>query len=114
MGPLIYPPHSRMYEKLRFLQNAIGAVPSAYASWLAQRGAKMLHLRMKAHAQNALMVARALRASPHIEKVIYSGLEGDKRNALAWRILSSHAKSLLDLLEDPRRQGFPFRRYDFV
>ena len=97
-----------MYEKLRFPQNAIGAVPSAYDSWLAQRGAKTLHLRTKAHGQNALMVARALKASPHVEEVIYPELEGDKRDVLAWRMLSSHAKKFIGPLEDPAREGFPF------
>jgi hypothetical protein len=58
MGALILPPHSPVYEQLRFLQNAIGVVRSAYDSWLAQRGAKTLHLRMKVHGQNSLMVAR--------------------------------------------------------
>jgi cystathionine gamma-lyase len=109
MGAVILPPLesstlTRAYEKLRFLQNAIGAVPSAYDSWLAQRGAKTLHLRMKAHGENALLVARALKASPHVEEVIYPGLEGDKRNDLAWRMLSPHAKKFIG----PRKEGFPF------
>ena len=109
MGALILPPLespalTRIYEKLRFLQNAIGAVPSAYDSWLTQRGAKTLHLRMKAHGENALLVARALKASPHVEEVIYPGLEGDKRNDLAWRMLSPHAKKFIG----PRKEGFPF------
>ena len=46
--------------RLRYLQNAMGAVPSAYDSWLAQRGAKTLGLRMKAHGANALRLARWL------------------------------------------------------
>ena len=65
-----------MADKPRFLQNAIGAVPSAYDCWLAQRGAKTLHLRMKQHGRNALAVARALEASAGVEEVIYPGLEG--------------------------------------
>ncbi|KIJ91857.1 hypothetical protein K443DRAFT_685698, partial [Laccaria amethystina LaAM-08-1] len=93
-----------MGAKLRFLQNAIGAVPSAYDPWLAQRGAKTLHLWMKAHGENALLVARALKASPHVEEVIYPGLEGDKRNDLAWRMLSPRAKKFIL----PRKEGFPF------
>ena len=109
MGALILPPLEspalrRIYEKLRFLQNAIGAVPSAYDSWLTPRGAKTLHLRMKAHGENALLVARSLKASPHVEEVIYPGLEGDKWNDLAWRMLSPHAKKLIG----PRKEGFLF------
>ena len=72
MGALILPAHhAALADKLRFLQNAIGAVPSAYDCWLAQRGAKTLHLRMKAHGSNALAVARALARSPHVEEVVY-------------------------------------------
>ncbi|KIO22433.1 hypothetical protein M407DRAFT_9912 [Tulasnella calospora MUT 4182] len=60
MGAAIIPPHrSDVADKLRFLQNAIGAVPSPYDCWLAQRGAKTLQLRMKTHGQNALAVANA-------------------------------------------------------
>ncbi|KAJ3915004.1 Cys/Met metabolism PLP-dependent enzyme-domain-containing protein [Lentinula edodes] len=74
MGALILPPqHTIVLERLRFLQNAIGAVPSPYDCWLAQRGLKTLHLRMKAHGENALKAARALEQSPFVEEVIYPG-----------------------------------------
>ncbi|KAI0795635.1 pyridoxal phosphate-dependent transferase [Abortiporus biennis] len=97
MGALILPPeHSALNEKLRFLQNAIGAVPSAYDSWLAQRGAKTLHLRMKAHGTNALAVAKALKKSPYVEEVIYPGLSSHPRNDLAYRSLSPHARKFVD------------------
>ncbi|TFK18283.1 cystathionine gamma-lyase [Coprinopsis marcescibilis] len=56
------PDHLANYFKtLRFMQNALGAVPSAYDSWLAQRGLKTLHLRMKAHGRNALAVGNGVR-----------------------------------------------------
>ncbi|KAH9918715.1 pyridoxal phosphate-dependent transferase [Epithele typhae] len=80
-----------LHAKLRFLQNAIGAVPSAHDCWLAQRGAKTLHLRMKAHGANALAVARALERSPHVLKVVYPGLPSHPHHALARRQLSAHA-----------------------
>ncbi len=97
MGALILPAHhAALTEKLRFLQNAIGAVPSAYDCWLAQRGAKTLHLRMKAHGTNALAVARALQRSPHVEEVIYPGLSTHPRNDLAYRSLSSQARTFVD------------------
>lgn len=97
MGALILPPHHvALAEKLRFLQNAIGAVPSAYDSWLAQRGAKTLHLRMKAHGANALQVAKLLQKSPYVEEVIYPGLKTHPRNELAWRSLSPHARKFIE------------------
>ena len=112
MGALILPAHhAALAEKLRFLQNAIGAVPSAYDCWLAQRGAKTLHLRMKAHGANALAVARALQRSPHVEEVIYPGLATHPRNDLAYRSLSSHARAYVDRYVKERGDeagGFPY------
>jgi cystathionine gamma-lyase len=97
MGALILPArHAELATTLRFLQNAIGAIPSAYDSWLAQRGAKTLHLRMKAHGTNALAVARALQRSPHVEEVIYPGLASHPRHELAYRSLSPHARTFVD------------------
>ncbi|KAH9835118.1 Cys/Met metabolism PLP-dependent enzyme-domain-containing protein [Rhodofomes roseus] len=110
MGALILPAHhAALAEKLRFLQNAIGAVPSAYDCWLAQRGAKTLHLRMKAHGTNALAVARALQRSPHVEEVIYPGLATHPRNDLAYRSLSPHARKFVDqYVAQDGEGGFPY------
>ncbi|KAG6815744.1 hypothetical protein H0H87_011711 [Tephrocybe sp. NHM501043] len=97
MGALILPPHhAALAAKLRFLQNAIGAVPSPHDCWLAQRGAKTLHLRMKAHGTNALAVAKVLEQSPYVEEVIYPGLASHPRNDLAYASLSPHARKFVD------------------
>ncbi|KAG6838265.1 hypothetical protein C0991_000655, partial [Blastosporella zonata] len=55
------------------------------------RGAKTLHLRMKAHGTNALAVAQALERSAHVEDVIYPGLASHPRNDLAYASLAPHA-----------------------
>jgi len=60
-------------SRIRFLQNAIGAVPSAFDCYLANRGLKTLHLRMEQHQRNAFAVARFLEASPYVTEVIYPG-----------------------------------------
>ncbi|KAJ3981099.1 Cys/Met metabolism PLP-dependent enzyme-domain-containing protein [Lentinula detonsa] len=110
MGALILPPkHSVVLGHLRFLQNAIGAVPSPYDCWLAQRGLKTLHLRMKAHGENALKVARALEQSPFVEEVIYPGYvplkragnekvveRAKRRYEIAKLNLSPHARRWID------------------
>ncbi|KAH7905816.1 pyridoxal phosphate-dependent transferase [Hygrophoropsis aurantiaca] len=102
MGAAILPPHHAAWaDKLRFLQNAHGAVPSAFDSWLAQRGAKTLHLRMKAHGVSALRVAQALAESPYVEDVIYPGLKSHPKNTLAYRSLSPHARKFVDSLRSP-------------
>jgi len=110
MGALILPAHHvALTEKLRFLQNAIGSVPSAYDCWLAQRGAKTLHLRMKAHGTNALAVAQALERSPYVEEVIYPGLASHPRNDLAYRSLSPHARKFVDdYVTRTGEGGFPY------
>lgn len=108
MGAVILPAHHAAFaEKLRFLQNAIGAVPSPYDCWLAQRGAKTLHLRMKAHGINALAVAKALEGSPYVDEVIYPGLISHPRNDLAYSSLSPHARKFVDSLPNTE-DGFPY------
>ncbi|KAF9240398.1 Cys/Met metabolism PLP-dependent enzyme-domain-containing protein [Melanogaster broomeanus] len=107
MGAAILPSHHvQLVQKLRFLQNAHGAVPSPHDCWLAQRGAKTLHLRMKAHGINALRVAQALQRSPYVEEVIYPGLSTHPRNDIAYRSLSPHAKKFIDTLHSAG--GFPY------
>lgn len=69
--------------KLRFLQNSIGAVPSPFDCFLANRGLKTLHLRMQQHEKNAIAVSKALEASKHVVKVIYPGLPSHPQHQLA-------------------------------
>ncbi|XP_038157628.1 cystathionine gamma-lyase [Cyprinodon tularosa] len=61
-------------ERLRFLQNAIGGVPSPFDCYLCNRGLKTLHLRMEQHFKNGMAAARFLEADPRVEKVIFPGL----------------------------------------
>ncbi|KAF2013271.1 cystathionine gamma-lyase-like protein [Aaosphaeria arxii CBS 175.79] len=73
MGAAAYNSES-LHERLTFLQNAIGAVPSAFDSWLAHRGLKTLHLRAREATKNATSIAEALENSPHVIAVNYPGL----------------------------------------
>lgn len=75
--------NQEIHNKIKFLQNAIGAVPSAFDSWLANRGLKTLHLRMKQHQENALRIARFLQGSDKVDQVIYPGLESHPQHLLA-------------------------------
>lgn len=69
--------------RLTFLQNAIGAVPSAFDCWLAHRGVKTLHLRAREASKNAQSLATALEASPHVIAVNYPGLASHKQRGIA-------------------------------
>jgi cystathionine beta-lyase/cystathionine gamma-synthase len=70
-------------EKLQFIQNAAGAVPGPFDSWLALRGTKTLHLRMPAHDRNGRQIAAWLAEKMGHENVIYPGLESHPQHALA-------------------------------
>jgi cystathionine gamma-lyase len=63
-------------KKLRFVQFAVGMVPSPFDCYLANRGLKTLHLRMREHQRNAIAVAQLLAKSPHVTDTIYPGLWG--------------------------------------
>ena len=73
----------QMMERLSFLQNAIGAVPSPFDCWLAHRGLKTLHLRARQASTNATAVARALEASPSVVAVNYPGLDSHRHRHIA-------------------------------
>lgn len=82
-GMLVVGDHAELEEKLSFLQNAVGGVQGPFDSFLALRGLKTLHLRMRAHCENALALAQWLEAHPKVRKVIYPGLESHPQHALA-------------------------------
>lgn len=75
-------------DKLQFIQNAAGAVPGPFDSWLALRGTKTLHLRMERHCQNGGRVAKWLVEKMGAENVIYPGLESHPQHELAKRQMS--------------------------
>jgi len=70
-------------ERLKFVQNAAGAVPGAMDCFLMLRSTKTLHVRMQRHCENAMSIARWLEKHAKIEKVIYPGLESHPQHALA-------------------------------
>lgn len=75
-------------ERLRFHQNALGAVPSPFDCWLLLRGLKTLALRMERHCENALAVARFLEGHPQVARVHYPGLPSHPQHELAARQMS--------------------------
>jgi cystathionine gamma-lyase len=72
-------------EDLAFLQNSVGAVQGPFDSFLALRGLKTLHLRMRAHCENAQALAEWLSTHTAVEDVIYPGLAAHPYHALAAR-----------------------------
>src|SRR4030095_1618110 len=63
-----------VFEPIKFLQNAIGAVPAPLDCWLTLRGLKTLELRMQRHVENATQIAASLVSHPQVRRVYYPGL----------------------------------------
>ncbi len=73
----------RFAKDIGFHQNAIGATPDPFASWLTLRGVKTLAVRMKEHTKNAQELAEFLEAHDAVEEVIYPGLPSHPQYKLA-------------------------------
>ena len=84
-GMLVVGDDARLAEQLTFLQNAVGGIQGPFDSFLALRGLKTLHLRMKAHCENAMALADWLQSHPAIERIAYPGLASHPQHELAKR-----------------------------
>ncbi len=84
-GVVVVGEHPEIAEKMTFLQNAVGGIQGPFDSFLALRGVKTLHLRMRAHCESALELAGWLAKHPKVERVIYPGLPDHPQHALAKR-----------------------------
>jgi cystathionine beta-lyase/cystathionine gamma-synthase len=76
---------AEVHERLKFLQNAVGAVPGPMDCWLVLRGLKTLGLRMERHCANARRIAAMLVEHPAVERVLYPGLPSHALHEVARR-----------------------------
>jgi cystathionine beta-lyase/cystathionine gamma-synthase len=74
-----------VFEPIKFLQNATGAVPSAFDCWLTLRGLQTLELRVRRHAENAAAIVDALTRHPLVRRVYYPGLAHHPGHEIAAR-----------------------------
>ena len=77
-----------LYDKLQFLQNAVGAVLGPFDCFLVLRGIKTLAIRMERHEQNAIKIAQFLENHPKVRRVIYPGLKSHPQHELARKQMS--------------------------
>ncbi|XP_065834237.1 cystathionine gamma-lyase-like [Oscarella lobularis] len=77
--------NDELHDQMRFLQNALGAVPSPFDCYLANRGLKTLHVRMRQHGENAIAVAKFLESHEQVVKVFYPGLPSHPQHEVAKR-----------------------------
>ncbi|MCB9593828.1 MAG: cystathionine gamma-synthase [Sandaracinaceae bacterium] len=85
VGGVVVTSDDALAERLRFLQNAMGAIPSPFDCYLVLRGLKTLPVRMERHVRSAGALAAWLEGQPNVEKVIYPGLDSHPQKALAER-----------------------------
>jgi cystathionine gamma-lyase len=85
VGGMVVAAEDEMAERMAFLQNSTGAVAGPFDAFLAMRGLKTLHLRMRQHCESALDLARWLERHPAVERVIYPGLKSHAQHVLARR-----------------------------
>jgi len=83
VGGCIMTSQRTLYEKLKFVQNAAGAILSPFESYLVMRGAKTLPARMKIHESNAMKFAEYLEHRNEVRVVHYPGLKTHPQHNLA-------------------------------
>jgi len=106
-GMVVAREHGELAEKLAFLHNAVGSILGPFDSFLAMRGLKTLHLRMREHCTSALAIAQWLSTHPKVERVIYPGLPSHPQHALAQRQMNGFGGMVTPILkgnlDDSRR-----------
>ncbi len=83
IGGVLVAGNAEVAKEIKFLQNSVGGVMGPFDAFLANRGLKTLGLRMKAHCENALEIARWLETRAGVAKVIYPGLISHPQHELA-------------------------------
>jgi len=99
MGALVLN-EKALYDQLFFYYNACGGTPGPQDSFLVLRGIKTLHVRMKAHCENAKRVADYLKDHPKIEKIYWPGLETHPGHDIAKRQMRDFGGMVSVVLKD--------------
>jgi cystathionine gamma-lyase len=97
-----------VFEPVKFLQNATGAVPSPFDCWLTLRGIKTLELRMQRHEENALAIANALNGHPLVRRVYFPGLKDHPGHDIARKQMTGFGGMVSFELEGTREEVVAF------
>ncbi len=100
VGGLVATRSTELAERLRFLQNAAGAVPSPFDCWLVLRGLRTLAVRMDRATANASLIAAWLLRRPEVERVLYPGLPDHPQRPLVERQMRMPGAMLSFVLRD--------------
>ncbi|HKN41985.1 MAG TPA: PLP-dependent aspartate aminotransferase family protein [Sphingomicrobium sp.] len=106
-GVAVVADNAELGERLKFLQNAVGAIQGPFDSFLALRGLKTLALRMERHCTSGLKIAAWLERHPKVRRVFYPGLASHPQHALAKKQMHAFggmiSAELNGTLDDARR-----------
>jgi len=103
-----------LFERLKFAQNALGAVPSPFDAWLILRGIKTLEVRMARHCDNAERIAAYLKDHPAVAKVHYPGLPDDPGHGIAKKQMRRFGGMLSFEVKDPAGLMDRLRRLEVI
>ncbi len=108
VGGIVCTSDDGLAERLRYLQNAMGAVPGPWDAWLVLRGTKTLPLRMRAHDAGGRQLASFLEGHQDVERVYYPGLPSHPQHALACRQMKGFGGMISFVIKGglPRARAF--------
>ena len=95
---------TKIYDELKYYQNAAGAIPGPWDSWLVLRGLKTLAIRMKAHEENTLYLAKYLSKHHKVTRVYYPGLASSKNHFIARKQMKGFSGMLSFELKGGRQE----------
>jgi cystathionine beta-lyase/cystathionine gamma-synthase len=110
VGGFVCTSNEEVHEKLRFLQNAMGGVPSPFDCYMVLRGSKTLGVRMKQHVESAKVLAQRLAEHPHVENIRFPGLASHPDHELASRQMSGPGGMISFVLKGNLEQASAFLR----
>lgn len=91
IGGSIHTNNKEIFDKMKFIQKTIGAVPSPFDCFLTMLGLRTLHLRMERHNDNAMSVAEFLENHPKVSRVAFPGLKSDPGYKIAREQMSGYS-----------------------
>jgi cystathionine gamma-lyase len=98
----------KWYDKIWYLQNAMGPSQSPFDSWLVLRGIKTLSIRMKEHQRNAIIIAKYLEAHKQVQKVLYPGLKSHPQHRMAKKQMSGFGGMITFFLKGSLKESKKF------
>jgi len=89
--------HDELWQRIRYVRGAGGAVLGALEAWLLLRGMRTLHLRVAAACDNAHALARRFEGHPQLSHVLYPGLPRHPGHAVATRQMNGRYGAMMSL-----------------